>query len=145
MNEPLQITNIVLIPAQDLEWSSARASGPGGQNVNKVSSKIELWFDLANNSTLPEDVKQRLKTIVGSRLTIDGRILVKSQKTRDQARNLEDARDKLKELIIEAFRVPKTRRPTRPSKRAKARRLDAKRIRGAAKRERRGKPSADED
>lgn len=95
--------------------------------MNKVASKVDLRFDLQNNQTLPSAAVVRLRRAVRHRLDEDGRVQVTSQRTRDQQRNLEDARDKLAELIRAALRAPKPRRPTKPSRGAKRRRLDAKR------------------
>jgi ribosome-associated protein len=127
MSEPLVIDGSVTIPASEISWTAVRASGPGGQNVNKVSSKIELRFDLAGTRALPESAKARLRAIARSRLDSEGRIVVLSQLTRDRQRNLEDARAKLGELIQRALRPPATRKPTRPTRAAAKNRLEEKR------------------
>ena len=132
----LRIDETVVIPERDLTWSAARASGPGGQNVNKVASKVELRFDLAGTEALPERVKERLRTLATRRLDREGRVVIVSQATRDQIRNLEDARAKLAELVQRALEEPKPRKATRPSKGAKLRRLDEKRRQGDKKRAR---------
>lgn len=137
MAEPLHVDGTLVIPAADLSYTAARSSGPGGQNVNKVSSKIELRFDLAGTLALQPSVKARLRALAGHRLDADGRVRVVSQKTRDQVRNREDARDKLAELIRSALVVPKTRTPTRPSRGAKRRRREDKRHRAGTKQLRR--------
>lgn len=116
----------VTIPARQLSWSAARSGGPGGQNVNKVSSKVDLRFDL-DASELSPVVKMRLRTIARNRIDADGAILVTSQLTRDQPRNLEDAREKLAELVRQALFVPKARKPTKPSRGSVRRRLEEKR------------------
>jgi ribosome-associated protein len=134
MAEPLRIDGRLVIPAGDLSWSAARSSGPGGQNVNKVASKVELRFDLAGTRALGAAVKARLRAIAGHRLDVEGRVRVVSQKTRDQAQNLADARDKLAAMIAAALVVPKPRRPTRPTFGSKMRRADAKRRQSNKKR-----------
>src|SRR3954462_1669914 len=106
MAEPLRIDGRLVIPAGDLSWSAARSSGPGGQNVNKVASKVELRFDLAGTRALGAAVKARLRAIAGHRLDVEARVRVVSQKTRDQAQNLADARDKLAAMIAAALVVP---------------------------------------
>ena len=125
-----------MIPAADLSWKAVRSGGPGGQNVNKVASKVELRFDLPGTTALGADVKARLRRIARNRLDADGLILVTSQLTRDQARNLEDARGKLADMIVEALHKPKKRKPTKPSRGAKERRLAEKRQRKEKKQSR---------
>ena len=142
MNEPLIINATLQIPASELTWAAARSSGPGGQNVNKVASKVELRFDLPGTRALDVDTKTRLRGLVGTRLDADGWVLVISQLTRDQSRNLDDAREKLRLLILRALIRPTPRRPTKPSRAAKARRVADKRQRSTTKQQRSG--SADE-
>ena len=137
MNEPLSINAAVQIPLADLAVAAARSSGPGGQNVNKVASKIELRFNLPGTRALDEATKQRLRALAGSRLDADGWLLVTSQLTRDQSRNLEDARDKLRLLILRALTRPTPRRPTRPTLASKQRRVADKRQRSTTKQLRR--------
>jgi ribosome-associated protein len=133
----LVVNDQVAIPEGDLTWTAVRASGPGGQNVNKVSSKVELRFDLAGTDVLDAFTKERLRRIAGSKVSTGGELLLTSQKTRDQARNLEDARAKLVCLIQEALFRPKARRPTRPSRARVRARLDDKRKQGDKKASRR--------
>ncbi len=136
MSGALAITSTLVLPAACFSWSAARASGPGGQNVNKVSSKVELRFDVNACETLDETTKTRLRLLAHTLLDADGQILVVSQKTRDQPRNLEDARAKIRELVLQALVRPKKRQPTRPSRRAVARRLEEKGRASQKKRER---------
>jgi ribosome-associated protein len=144
MSSPLVINEKVTLPGSDLEWTAVRSSGPGGQNVNKVASKIELSFDFEGTVALPDPVKVRLRALAKNSLDAEGRVFIKSEKTRDQAKNLADAREKLKELILKALVVPKTRKPTKVSKSQKAKRLTTKKKVGAKKAARR-KPSRGED
>ncbi len=124
---PLEIDPRVTLPAHELTWTAVRAGGPGGQNVNKVASKVELRFDLAGTRALAPDVKARLRKLAAGRLDAEGRILLTSQRTRDQAKNLADARDKLAELVRRALFVPKARRATKPTRGSQERRLEGKR------------------
>jgi ribosome-associated protein len=132
----LPINDRITLPAGCLTWAASRASGPGGQNVNKVSSKVELRFDLAGCDVIDFATKERLRALASGMLDSEGRILIVSQKTRDQPKNLDDAREKLKELVLRALVRPKKRRPTRPSHGAVARRLDEKSRASKKKRER---------
>ena len=143
MAAPLVVTAAVSIPGAELEWRAVRSSGPGGQNVNKVASKVELRFDLARTRALDEATRLRLRALAGGRLDAEGRILVVSQKTRDQERNLEDARDKLRALVLRALVPPRPRRATRPTRGSRERRLGGKRHRGAVKRARQGGEAED--
>ncbi len=143
MSSPLVINDKVTLPGSDLEWTAVKASGPGGQNVNKVASKVELSFDFENTVALRDTVKDRLRVLAKNQLDAEGRVLVKSEKTRDQAKNLADARTKLKELILEAMVVPKKRKATKVSKAQKAKRLSTKKKVGAKKAARK-KPSRDD-
>ena len=120
-------SHVVVIPVTDLTWSASRASGPGGQNVNKVASKVELRFDMHGCQALTVTVKARLRALAGSALDTAGSIRIVSQVTRDQGRNLDDARDKLAALIARALVVPKRRRATKPTRGSTERRLQAKR------------------
>jgi ribosome-associated protein len=134
--EPLEIVPGLVIPAAELRVRFSRASGPGGQNVNKVASRAALRFDLAGSAVLTLAVKERLRALAASRLTRRGQILLTSDRYRDQGRNLADCRQRLAGLIRRALTPPKRRRPTQPGKEAVARRLIAKRQIGTLKRER---------
>ena len=125
--ESLWISPSVSIPPSDLSWEASRSSGPGGQNVNKVASKVELRFNLPGTRALSAEVKERLAQLAATRLDADGWILIVSQLTRDQGRNLDDALDKLRQLIARALVRPTPRRPTRPTRASKERRLNEKR------------------
>ena len=129
----IRITRTLQIDERDLEESFVTGSGPGGQNVNKVASAVLLRFNLAGNTTLPEHVKARLAALAGRRLTLEGVINIQAEQFRDQPRNREDARERLFALIREAAIIPKVRRPTKPTKGSKTRRLEAKSQRGAVK------------
>jgi ribosome-associated protein len=127
----------IVIPPEDLHWQFARSSGPGGQHVNRTSSKAVLRFQAATCPGLPELVRQRLLARERSRLTAEGELVIASQRHREQGRNVADCRAKLSAIIERALAPPKTRRPTRMPRAARAARLDAKKRRGATKRLRR--------
>ena|SRR5207248_1953921 len=123
----MEITDAIQIPDDELHFTFARSGGPGGQNVNKVASKAILHWDLAANATLPPDVKDRLRRHNARRVTTEGVLVLHGQRFRDQPKNIADCRERLRDMILQALAVPKVRRPTRPSRGSKLRRLDAKR------------------
>ena len=141
MSGPLVVAHLV-IPEAELRWTAVRASGPGGQNVNKVSSKIDLRFDFEQSEALAPELKARLRASAGSRLDAEGRIQITSQLTRNQSDNLEDARQKLGQLLLAASITPKRRRKTKPSRAKKAARVADKRVH-AQKKQSRGRVSSD--
>ncbi len=139
----IQVTNTIALDEAELQESFIRASGPGGQNVNKVESAVQLRFDVRNSPSLPDDVRARLERIAGKRLTNDGVLVITAQRFRTQERNREDAVARLVELIRQATERPKPRRPTRPTLASKKRRLEAKGRRSEIKKGRTAKPAFD--
>jgi len=129
----LEVTPHIRIPREELDISFARSGGPGGQNVQKVSSKVLLRWKPDASPSLPPDVKARLLAQQRHRLTNEGELLITSQLTRDQGRNVEDCLAKLRELIVRALRAPKARKATRPTRGSRERRLQAKRQRAHRK------------
>jgi len=138
----LKITSTIAIDESELDERFIQASGPGGQNVNKVATAVQLRFDVAGSPALPAPVRQRLLALAGRRVTADGVLVIDARRFRTQERNRADARARLVELIRRAARPDKKRVPTRPTLAAKRRRLDEKKIRSATKRTR-AKPTYD--
>jgi ribosome-associated protein len=136
----IAVTDQIWLDENELEFSFIRASGPGGQNVNKVSTAAQMRFDARRSPSLPDEVSARLQKLAGSRLTLEGVIVITAARHRTQERNRADAVERLVALIAKAAVAPVKRRPTRPSKAARARRLDAKSRRGEVK-TRRGRPA----
>ncbi len=139
MADPIQVDATVRVPAEALFVKAVRSGGPGGQNVNKVSSKIELRIQLEAIEGLTPGALERLRHAVHNRLDGEGRWMIISEKTRDQAKNLEDARAKAVHAIAAALVPPTPRRPTRPTFGSKTRRLEGKRLTSEKKRQRGGK------
>jgi len=129
----LRINDEISLAGWELAESFVRASGPGGQNVNKVATAVELRFFAAASPSLEPDVKVRLKRLAGRRWTLEGVLVINAEKHRTQAMNRDEAREKLRVLILGALERPKRRRPTRPTKGSMRRRLDAKTRRGTVK------------
>ncbi|WP_299845422.1 alternative ribosome rescue aminoacyl-tRNA hydrolase ArfB [uncultured Roseovarius sp.] len=129
----LQINETITIEGWELTEQFIRASGPGGQNVNKVSSAVELRFEAERSPNLPDAVKRRLRRLAGRRWTKEGALVIQVDETRHQARNRDIARERLAELIRKALEKPKRRIPTRPTLGSKKRRLKAKKVRGEVK------------
>jgi ribosome-associated protein len=143
MAEPIRVARGILVPEAAVEWRAVRSSGPGGQNVNKVASKVDLRVDLAAVTGLSAPARARLEALAAARVDADGRLVVTSQRTRDQHRNLEDAREKVRKLVERAIREPRPRRVTQPSRAATERRLRLKRSRSVVKKARRSRSDDD--
>ena len=139
----LVVDDRVRIPLRELRFEFARSSGPGGQNVNKVSTKVVLRWSLAQTQSLPPEVAARLRARCASRITRSDELVLQSQRFRDRARNVADCLEKLRALVAEAADIPARRRPTRASRASVERRLRAKQRQGQRKSERRGRIDID--
>jgi ribosome-associated protein len=136
----LEITPHLKIPDAELRLSFARSSGPGGQNVNKVSSKAILHFAVLDTPSLPPDVRNRFQTAYSSRITTSGEIVIHSEEFRDQPKNIQACYEKLRQMILAVLKPPKKRRPTKPTRGSKLRRLNDKKTRSQTKQNRRFRP-----
>ena len=137
----IRVNAKISIDEREIEESFVRASGPGGQNVQKVATAVQLRFDVRHSPSLTDDVRARLERLAGARLTRDGVLVIIAQRHRTQARNREDARERLIDLIRRAAVAPLKRRPTKPTRASRERRIEAKKRRAGLKRQRRAKPS----
>jgi ribosome-associated protein len=140
----IEITPDIRIDESELQFDFVHASGPGGQNVNKVASAVQLRFDVIHSISLPEDVRQRLMSLAGKRLTTEGVLILDARQTRSQEANRQAALARLIDLIQKAAEKPKSRHSTRPTLASKQRRMQAKRHRGAIKSLRRAALGGDE-
>lgn len=139
----MRISETIEIADDELEERFVRSSGPGGQNVNKVSTAVELRFNLEANTSIPPAAKARLVKLAGRRLTLDGVLIIQADQFRTQEMNRSDAKKRLKDLIVEALVAPKRRIKTRSTRASKERRIKAKAVRSTVKQQRRGKPDFD--
>ena len=134
----IRVTNSIALDEREIDEQFIRSSGPGGQNVNKVATAVQLRFDVARSTNLPDAVRDRLKRLAGRRLTGDGVLIIEARRYRTRERNRRDALDRLIALVRKAAVAPTPRRATRPTAASKRRRLEGKQRRGALKRGRRG-------
>ena len=140
MSDDLRINGKVTIPAAELQWTTSRSGGPGGQHVNKTNSKVTLEWNVDTSSAISDTKKARIKSRLAKRITSEGLLKVSASGSRSQKANLEDARERMADMIREAMKVAKRRKKTKPSKRAKRKRVENKRRRGDLKKSRK-KPS----
>ena len=129
----IHVTQAIVIDEREIHLEFVRASGPGGQNVNKVATSVQLRFDVGNSPSLPEEVRHRMIRLAGKKITSDGVLIIEAKRFRTQEKNRQDAIDRLIKLIIKASEKPKSRRKTKPTLASKKRRLDTKRHRSQIK------------
>lgn len=141
--EILDVSPRIRVPCGEFSWSVARSSGPGGQNVNKVNSKVTLRWSVVTSEAVPADVRERFVAAYRRRMTGEGELVLSSERYRDQPKNISDCLDKLRDLLLAVATAPKPRRAVKPTKAAKRRRVEAKRDRAVTK-ERRRIPKMDE-
>ncbi len=134
----MRVTETLEVPDDELTWTFARSGGPGGQNVNKINSRAVLRWALHRNTSIPEEARGRLRSREKNRITGEGDLLLQSQRHRTQERNRDDCLERLREIIVGALTPPKKRRPTKPTRGSKLRRLADKRARSQIKEQRRG-------
>ncbi len=134
----LVVTERLKVPLREFEFIYSRSSGPGGQNVNKVASRVQLVWNIEGSKSLPGAVKGRFRAKYGSRISKDGRLIVASSRYRDQGRNLADCLEKLRAMLLEVARPPKVRKKTRPTRGSVERRLKEKKAQAEKKRRRKG-------
>ena len=139
VNEPsIVVTPRIRIPVSELRLTFSRSSGPGGQNVNKVNSKVTIHWNVTANESLPEPVRERFLKVYANRINAAGEVILQSQRYREQERNRADCMDKLRDMVLAVASAPKTRRKTKPSRASRERRLQDKHHRSETKRLRRG-------
>jgi len=131
--EVLDVTSRIRVPCREFSWSVARSSGPGGQNVNKVNSKVVLRWSVAGSESIPGDVRDRFVAAYRRRMTTEGDLVISSERFRDQPKNVTDCLEKLRDLLQSVATAPKQRRAVKPTKASKRRRIAAKRERGETK------------
>ncbi|HEV3160380.1 MAG TPA: alternative ribosome rescue aminoacyl-tRNA hydrolase ArfB [Xanthobacteraceae bacterium] len=139
----IRVTHQINIDEREIEESFVRASGPGGQNVNKLATAVQLRFDVRGSPSLPAEVRARLEKLAGARMTREGVLVIAAQRHRTQARNRQDALERLVDLVRRAAIEPRARRPTRPTAAARERRIEVKKRRAGIKRLRHGKLAFD--
>jgi len=137
MPKYLNVTSRVRVPLDELNFTFARSGGPGGQNVNKVNTKAVMHWDISQNDSLPDDVRERFVKHYKNRITNEGHLVISSQRTREQQKNIDDCLDRLRRMLSHAARRPKPRKKTKPSRAARERRLQKKRETGEKKKRRR--------